>query len=200
MLISVPSRRSLPLKIYASSENVESVLYLLESADFTPDRAKLPMEGRGMDRVQARSCRRVMPERRIFSWRTVLFGFLRSRRLASRRESNAIDLFLDWHHPWLFFIALGIMVLSCVDAVFTLRLISHGMIEANPVMAAAMSQGTAIFISAKVAMTGVAILILVYFSNVNLLNLLRTGLLLTLFFCFYCCLICYEFVALMGMT
>jgi hypothetical protein len=144
--------------------------------------------------------RRAIPERRSFSWRTVMFGYLLSRRLASRRADQGEHLFEDWHHPWLFFLALGIMVLSCADAFFTLQLISRGMIEANPVMAAAMSHGTAVFVTVKVAVTGIAILTLVFFSRVNFLNQLRTGLLLTLFFCLYCCLICYEFVSLVGMV
>jgi len=153
-----------------------------------------------MDTDQTLSNRRVILERRIFSWRTVLFGYLRSRRIASRRACNTEELFGDWHHSWLFFLALGIMVLNCADAFFTLQLVSHGMVEANPLMAAAMGHGTAVFVSTKVAATGIAILTLVFFSRVTFLNRLRTGLLLTIFFCLYCCLVCYQFVSLLGMV
>ncbi len=153
-----------------------------------------------MDRGEALSSRRVIPERRVFSWRTVMFGYLLSRRIASRRACNNEEVFVDWHHSWLFFLALGIMLLSCADAFFTLQLISHGMIEANPLMAATMHHGTAVFVTIKVTATGLAILTLVFFSRVAFLNRLRTGVLLTLFFCLYCCLICYEFVSLLSMT
>lgn len=70
-----------------------------------------------MARATALPSRRVLTERRIFSWRTVMFGYLRSRRVTSRRENSTEELYGDWHHPWLFFLALGIMVLSCAIVV-----------------------------------------------------------------------------------
>ena len=73
---------------------------------------------------------------------------------APRREADGDVVFLDWHHPWLFFLSVGIMLLSCTDAFLTLRLIDHGMIEANPVMAAMMGIGTPFFAVSKILMTG----------------------------------------------
>ena len=70
--------------------------------------------------------RRLRSERRGFSWRTVVFGFLHSRRRGARREDDAEVVFVDWHHPWLFFLAVGIMILSCMDAFFTLMLLQQG--------------------------------------------------------------------------
>ena len=83
--------------------------------------------------------RREVADRRHFSWRTVLHGFARSRRREFRRDSDADVAFIDWHHPWLFFLATGTMLLSCGDAFLTLILFDKGMYEANPVMASAMS-------------------------------------------------------------
>ena len=136
-------------------------------------------------------------DRRIFSWRTVVFGFALSRRRKLRREEDADILFLDWHHPWLFFLSVGIMLLSCVDAFMTLRLLDHGMIEANPIMAALLGQGTGVFAATKVLMTGTSIMILVFLAKSRFLNRFRTGLVLTFFFSCYACLVCYEFVHLM---
>ena len=141
--------------------------------------------------------RRAIEERRQFTWRTVFFGFMRSRRHAVRRDDDGEVLFLDWHHPWLFFLAVGTMIMSCLDAFMTLRLLDHGMVEANPVMAALLSQGTGIFASSKIAMTGTSILILVFLAKSRFLNRFRTGLILTVFFTLYACLVCYEFVHLM---
>ena len=78
---------------------------------------------------------RAANDRRNFGWHTVVFGFLRSRRRVLRRHSDADVIFVDWHHPWLFFLAVGTMLLSCIDAFLTLILIDLGMIEANPFMA-----------------------------------------------------------------
>lgn len=135
-------------------------------------------------------------DRRQFSWRTVAYGFLLSRRHVHRRAADEDVIFLDWHHPWLFFLATGTMLLSCVDAFLTLMLLDLGMIEANPVMGAIMSHGTAVFTSTKLAMTGVGILMLVFLAKARFLNRVRTGLFLTTFFSFYACLVCYELVNL----
>jgi hypothetical protein len=135
-------------------------------------------------------------DRRQFSWRTVAYGFLRSRRHEHRRNEDEDVIFLDWHHPWLFFLATGIMLLSCADAFLTLLLLDLGMVEANPVMQAIMEQGTTVFTSAKLAMTAVGILTLVFLAKARFMNRIRAGLFLTTFFSGYACLVCYELVNL----
>ncbi|NNC57568.1 MAG: hypothetical protein HKO12_08400 [Woeseiaceae bacterium] len=135
-------------------------------------------------------------ERREFGWRTVLYGFALSRRHTHRREADYDVIFLDWHHPWLFFLSVGTMLLSCADAFLTLLLLERGMIEANPFMQAAMNQGTGVFISTKLAMTALGIFVLVFLAKAHFLNRFRTGLFLTAFFSAYACLICYELVNL----
>lgn len=145
--------------------------------------------------VQSRSS----AERRRFSWRTVVYGFALSRRHTHRRAADTEVIFLDWHHPWLFFLATGTMLLSCADAFLTLQLMDRGMIEANPVMNAVMSQGTTMFTSTKLAMTAFGIFVLVFLAKARFLNRLRTGLFLTTFFTFYACLVCYELVNLFSL-
>lgn len=140
---------------------------------------------------------RLEADRRSFSWRTVVFGFALSRRRDVRRADEGDVLFIDWHHPWLFFLAVGIMLMSCLDAVMTLALIERGMVEVNPVMATMLGQGTAAFAATKMTMTGTSILALVFLAKARFMNRLRTGLFLTFFFSAYACLVCYEFVYLL---
>jgi hypothetical protein len=140
--------------------------------------------------------KRAIADRRFFSWKTIFFGFTRSRRHNLRREHDAEVIFLDWHHPWLFFLAVGTMIMSGLDAFMTLQLLERGMVEANPVMAAVLGQGTTTFAVTKMLMTGTSILILVFLAKTRFLNRFRTGLFLTIFFSCYACLICYEFVHL----
>lgn len=157
------------------------------------------MQGRGaesMELSEATVDKRAKDQRRLFSWRTIFFGFTRSRRRKLRRDLDAEVLFIDWHHPWLFFLAVGTMLLSCLDAFMTLQLLDRGMVEANPVMAAVLGQGTTTFAVSKMLMTGTSILILVFLAKSRFLNRIRTGLLLTAFFTIYACLVCYEFVFL----
>ncbi|MEM9208228.1 MAG: DUF5658 family protein [Pseudomonadota bacterium] len=143
-------------------------------------------------------CARNQPDRREFSWRTVLFGFLRSRRRSHRRSSEDEPVFTDWHHPWLFFLSVGIMILSSLDAFLTLRLIDRGATEANPFMASLMGEGTMAFAASKMFLTGLSILILVFLAKAQIFNRVRTSLTLTVIFASYACLICYEFVMLVG--
>ena len=78
----------------------------------------------------------------------------------------------------------------------TLQLLERGMYEANPVMAAIMGHGTVAFAVSKMFLTGTSILILVFLAKARFMNRLRTGLILTIFFSLYACLVCYEFVFL----
>lgn len=150
-----------------------------------------------MESFNAVAEQRNRSDRREFSWRTVYYGFLRSRRRATRRIDDGEVLFIDWHHPWLFFLAVGTMLMSGVDAFLTLQLLDRGMVEANPVMAAILGQGTRAFAVSKMLMTGTGILTLVFLAKARFLNRFRAGLFLTAFFSLYACLICYEFVFLL---
>ena len=142
------------------------------------------------------SDQRAENERRDFSWRTVFFGFIRSRRHDYRRSMDDTVVFIDWHHPWLFFLATGTMLLSCADAFLTLQLIDRGMFEVNPFMQLVLSKSTVLFTSIKLALTGFGILVLVYLAKTRFLNRFRSGLFLTFIFSCYACLVCYELVSL----
>ena len=141
---------------------------------------------------------RTVPDRRSVSWRTFVFGYFRSRRRVHRRRSERDNVFIDWHHPWLFFLATGIMLLSTLDAFLTLQLLDRGAIEVNPFMALMLEYGHIEFAASKMLLTGLGILVLVFLARLRLFNFLRTGLLLTLFFSFYACLVCYQALLLMG--
>jgi hypothetical protein len=141
---------------------------------------------------------RFVMDRRVFSWRTVLLGFFRSRRRDTRRMDEDEPLFTDWHHPWLFVLSVGIMLMSAFDAFFTLQLLELGAIEINPIMAAVIGDSAVAFAVSKMLLTGFGILSLVYLSRIHFLDRIRTGLILTLFFSGYAVLICYEFVNLIN--
>ena len=143
---------------------------------------------------------RTIADRREFTWRTVFYGFARSRRRDHRREDDGEAVFIDWHHPWLFIMSVGTMILSGADAFLTLQLIERGMIEANPFMAKAMEYGTGVFAASKMALTAAGILTLVFLAKAHVFNRFRTGLFMTLFFSSYLCLICYELVNLMELA
>ena len=140
---------------------------------------------------------RTLHDRRTFGWQTVFYGFTRSRRRAHRRASETEPVFTDWHHPWLFFLSV-IMILSSADAFLTLRLIDLGASEINPVMLALMGHGTLAFAAIKMLLTGASILVLVFLAKAHIFSRFRSGLVMTAIFSVYSCLICYEFVLLVG--
>lgn len=151
-----------------------------------------------INEIALASCNRTRADRRQFDWQTVVFGFLLSRRRGHRRSGEATPVFVDWHHPWLFFLAIGIMLLSTLDAFFTLELLQRGAVEVNPLMAAAIERGTATFTGSKMLLTGFGILMLVFLSRSRLFDRLRAGVLLTGFFSIYAGLVCYQFVTLLS--
>jgi hypothetical protein len=151
-----------------------------------------------MDSGELTAGNRADLDRRNFGWRTVLYGFLRSRRRITRREQEGEPVFTDWHHPWLFFLAVGTMLLSCLDAFMTLQLLERGAVEINPLMAMVIGHSALAFASTKIVMTAFGILVLVFLSRSRFMDWLRTGVILTVFFSFYACLVCYEFVYLLG--
>ena len=137
-------------------------------------------------------------DRRSFSWRTVTFGFLRSRRRGPRRACENEPVFTDYHHPWLFFLATGIMLMNCFDAFFTLQLLDRGAMEVNPIMAAVIGKSTSTFAITKMLLTSLALLMLVFLARAMFMKRIRAGLFLTFFFSCYAVLVCYEFVYLIG--
>jgi hypothetical protein len=146
--------------------------------------------------IEEATIARTDSDRRDLSWRTLIFGYLRSRRRTTRRVSEGIPIYTDYHHPWLFFMATGIMMLSCFDAFLTLQLIDRGAIEINPFMAVVINQGTLAFAVIKMLLTSFGILALVFLARARFMRRFRTGLILTFFFSGYAILVCYEFVFL----
>ena len=90
------------------------------------------------------------------------------------------------------------MLLSSLDAFMTLQLLQRGAVEINPVMGAVIGHSAFMFAATKVTLTGFGILVLVFLSRARFMDWIRTGVILTVFFSFYACLVCYEFVLLIG--
>lgn len=153
-----------------------------------------------MQETMAIADNRATADRRHFTWRTVAYGYVRSRRRGARRVAEGDAVYTDWHHPWLFFLAVGTMMMSSLDAFMTLELIARGAVEINPVMATLMGHGTATFAAVKMGMTAAGILALVFLARARFMDRFRAGVFLTLVFSMYACLVCYEFVHLMHLS
>jgi len=120
----------------------------------------------------------------------------RGRRRASRRDSEESTL-VDLYDPALLGLAVGIMVLSVLDAAFTLMLIQAGVVEeANPFMRWLMEHDTQIFVNLKIVLTGAAVVFLVLCSNALVAGRIRGRKLLYAVLGLYLLVILYEVVLL----
>lgn len=99
-------------------------------------------------------------------------GF-KGRRQHARRSYSSAPSYFDRYDATLLLCALGVVVFSALDAAFTLRLMAAGAIEMNAVMAVLIEDDIRKFVSVKLALTSLAILLLVIHHDVKLGSLLR---------------------------
>jgi hypothetical protein len=135
--------------------------------------------------------RRVGIDRRRTTLWTFLQGGLTPRRRSSRRADER-HMPIDWHEPYLFAVALTILLLNVVDAFLTLTLLTAGANEANPFVSFLLDSHPQLFALAKVGLTGGGVLILVAVGRARLFNVMRAGSLLHAVLAGYLALIAYE--------
>jgi hypothetical protein len=139
--------------------------------------------------------RRRRPERRRTTWRTFALGAVRARRRHSRRDADEHH-FLDWHEAYLLIPVVSILLLSVADALLTLKILSPGGSQVNPVMAWLLETNIRWFAIGKMAFTGLGVLVLVAVSRARVFRVLRVANVLHWFFAAYVALIGYEWVLL----
>lgn len=132
-----------------------------------------------------------MADRRRTTLRSFLRGGLTPRRRGGRRAGEQ-HLPIDWHEPYLLFLALTILLLSVADAFLTITLIMGGATEANPFLAFILDDHPRLFASVKMTLTGGGVLVLVAVARARLFRIMRVGFLLQGIFVAYVALIAYE--------
>ena len=135
--------------------------------------------------------RRRANDRRALSWRTFLFGSLTPRRRGNRRGESSEGL-LDWYEPHLLFLAITILLMSVTDAFLTLQLIDLGASEANPIMAFLLDRTPQLFVTAKMLLTGVGIVVLVALARARVFRVIRISIIIHWCMLGYVALLAYE--------
>lgn len=122
----------------------------------------------------------------------------RGRRTATRRDGENAEMGTDLYEPQLFVIAVGILLLSAADAMFTLTLIATGQAwEANPLMRVLIQHDVQTFVNLKLALTSGGLLFMVACADMRLLRLFRVrNIMLGLLF-LYSGLVAYEITSLL---
>jgi hypothetical protein len=112
--------------------------------------------------AEADQLNRQPTDRRRSGFRSFVIGaIIQCRRRSPRRATDSGAYYVDWYDERLFIVTIGIFLLSCLDAFFTLILISKGAEEVNPFMAILIDHGIRTFVYTKLAITGVGLIFLV---------------------------------------
>jgi hypothetical protein len=130
-------------------------------------------------------------DRRRTTLRTFAQSGFTPRRRGGRRDGEQY-LPIDWHEPYLLFLALTILILNVADAFLTLTLLTAGAREANPIIAYVLEQHPQLFAITKVGLTSVGVLVLVAVARARIFNVMRAGTLLHAVLIGYSTLIAYE--------
>ena len=138
------------------------------------------------DRVERR-CTATSPFSRV-AWQ--------GRRHGARRGQDDANTHVDVYEARWFYAAIGVLLLSCTDAMLTLNLLQRGASEINPLMAWLLSINNALFFFTKLAMTAMGVIVLVAYKNFRLFNYIKTGHVLYAFLIGYALLIKYELMLL----
>lgn len=138
--------------------------------------------------------RRARADRRHRVWWSVWYGsFNPRRRTPPRRQDDSRFHSLDWHSSHLLAVAIGILLLSVLDAFLTMLLLQGGANEVNPVMAALIYRSVAMFAALKMGMTGLGVLLMVFLARYRFMRLMRVEWALYGVLFAYVSLVCYEF-------
>jgi hypothetical protein len=95
-------------------------------------------------------------------------------------------------------VAIGILLLSVVDAFMTVVLLQGGADEVNPVMALVVYRSVTVFATLKMALTSAGIILMVFLARYRFMRLMRVEWVLYGVLIAYACLICYEVRMLNG--
>jgi len=130
--------------------------------------------------------------RRHFSLRSLFGALFTLRRRHGRRESDRINSYIDWYGPWPLVASVLIILLSGLDAFLTLILLSHGAVELNSLMDWLIKMDIRTFAAVKLAVTGVALVILVLHFNFHIYKVLPVRYLIYALMPLYALLIAHE--------
>ena len=123
----------------------------------------------------------------------LLVGMFRGRRRGPRRDIDRHSYYVDWYDDnRLLAVVTAIFILNCMDAMFTLTLLSEGAEEVNLFMVALLDIGVPTFVNIKLTITAIALVFLVAHSNFRIVGGLCVRHLLYVILAKYIALIIYE--------
>lgn len=131
-------------------------------------------------------------ERRRYSIRTLFGALFMYRRRNARRHEEAVNSYTDWYGPWPLIATLIIIILCVVDAFLTLILLGNGAVELNVFMDMLIKKDIQLFTIVKMAVTGIALIVLVLHFNFRIYKVIAVRYLIYAFVPLYMLLIAHE--------
>ena len=144
--------------------------------------------------------RTVAVDRRDQTFWSVIYGGIYPQRTYNRRPVDNQKFIIDWHDSGLFMIAMAIILMSLMDALFTLNLLSLGAEEINYFMKVLIESGASLFLLVKLAATSCGVLLLVAYSRFRLGGLIPVRRILEIICGVYVCLIIWELYLLVAVA
>ena len=130
-------------------------------------------------------------DRRALTLWTLLASGLSPRRRMGRRVGDH-ELPVDFHDPRLLVPVVAMLLLSVTDAFLTIRLMSDGAQETNPLLAFVLSEHPRLFAAVKMGLTGLGTLLLVALARARAFKVVRVSAFLYGLAAAYLALIAYE--------
>ena len=130
-------------------------------------------------------------DRRAMTLKTFLRGGFVPRRRSGRRATDG-ELPVDFHEPYLLIPAIVMLGLSVADALLTVKLMTDGADETNPLLAFVLNEHPRLFAVVKMALTGAGVVLLVALSRTRVFRVVRAGAFLPLLALAYLGLVVYE--------
>jgi uncharacterized membrane protein YesL len=131
-------------------------------------------------------------DRRTTSWVTLYGALFKVRRKHFRRKQDQINNYLDWHGYKSLIATLLIILLCFADAFLTTVLLGKGAVEVNILMDWLIQKDIHLFTVVKMAVTGVALLILVMHFNFKIYKYIQVRYLIYVLIPLYVILILHE--------
>ncbi|MDX9740107.1 MAG: DUF5658 family protein [Gammaproteobacteria bacterium] len=119
--------------------------------------------------------RRCGADRRRTGWQALRSSLVHRRRRGPRRPEDLAGpgYYLDVVPREVLIAAMTVLICCCVDAVFTMRLLSMGAVEVNPFMRTLIEADILAFLLVKFGLTLLATAFLTTHANFRLLRLMR---------------------------
>jgi hypothetical protein len=131
-------------------------------------------------------------DRRNQTFQSVLHGALNPRRRDNRRTEDDQVYIVDLHDKRLVFLGLTIVLMSVMDAFFTLNILALGGEELNLLMKALLDTDTYSFLLVKYWMTAIGVVILIAMARMRFAGLVSVRRILQSICAMYACLMIYE--------